>query len=100
MKRMAEPDYNTARDLEFEAWVLSLPPKHWARFDLTAARQGWNAARELVPGLTRRLSRVAAVVVEQINDEGLWFEARTAPEAYLQQELRRLHGVIEGVALE
>lgn len=35
------------------------------------------------------------VVQEQINDDGLWFIARTAPEAYLQQELRRLHAAVE-----
>ena len=35
------------------------------------------------------------VCSEQAEDEGLWFEAETAPEAYLQQELRRLHAVIE-----
>jgi hypothetical protein len=35
------------------------------------------------------------LVDEQAEDEGLWFIARTAPEAYLQQELRRLHAAIE-----
>lgn len=35
------------------------------------------------------------VVDEQARDWGLWFDARTAPEAYLQQELRRLHGAVE-----
>ncbi len=30
------------------------------------------------------------IVDEQLEDEGLWFEAQTAPEAYLQQELKRL----------
>ena len=40
--------------------------------------------------------RVHAVVNEQAEDDGLWFMARTAPEAYLQQELRKLHAVIEG----
>lgn len=34
----------------------------------------------------------------QAEDEGLWFQAKTAPEAYLQQELRKLHGVIEGAS--
>ena len=29
------------------------------------------------------------IVDEQAEDEGLWFIAKTAPEAYLQQELRR-----------
>jgi hypothetical protein len=37
-----------------------------------------------------------ALVDEQAEDEGLWFIAATAPEAYLQQELRRLHATIEG----
>lgn len=34
-------------------------------------------------------------VDKQAEDGGLWFEAQTAPEAYLQQELRRLHSLIE-----
>ncbi len=42
---------------------------------------------------------VLAVVSAQANDEGLWFEAVTAPEAYLQQELRGLHDIIETVAI-
>ena len=36
------------------------------------------------------------VVDEQAEDEGLWFRAQTAAEAYLQQELRRLHAAVEG----
>ena len=40
-------------------------------------------------------SKILSVVSDQAEDEGLWFIARTAPEAYLQQELRRLHQVIE-----
>ena len=39
--------------------------------------------------------RVRAVVDEQAEDSGLWFAATTAPEAYLMQELRRLHAAIE-----
>ena len=35
------------------------------------------------------------LVSRQAEDEGLWFEAQTAPEAYLQQELRKLHEAIE-----
>ncbi len=37
------------------------------------------------------------LVNAQASDEGLWFKAETAPEAYLQQELRRLHAAIEGL---
>jgi hypothetical protein len=35
------------------------------------------------------------IVNEQAEDEGLWFVAETAAEAYLQQELRRLHAAVE-----
>jgi hypothetical protein len=35
------------------------------------------------------------LVHKQAKDDGLWFIARTAPEAYLQQELRLLHALIE-----
>lgn len=38
---------------------------------------------------------VHVLVDEQAKDAGIWFEAVTAPEAYLQQELRRLHKAIE-----
>ena len=31
----------------------------------------------------------------QAEDEGLWFKAKTAAEAYLQQALRKLHGAVE-----
>ncbi len=40
-------------------------------------------------------SELRALVNEQAEDEGLWFVAQTASEAYLQQELRRLHAAIE-----
>jgi len=36
-----------------------------------------------------------AIVQQQAEDPGLWFNARTAPEAYLQQALRRLHAAVE-----
>lgn len=38
------------------------------------------------------------LVNEQAEDEGLWFAAETAAEAYLQQELRRLHAAVEARA--
>ena len=52
-----------------------------------------------VKALTAQRDKVLAVVNSQAEDEGLWFIAATASEAYLQQELRKLHAVIEG-ALE
>lgn len=39
---------------------------------------------------------IKAVIDEQADDEGLWFHAETAAEAYVQQALRRLHAIIEG----
>jgi hypothetical protein len=42
------------------------------------------------------LEPIRAMVNKQAEDEGLWFVAQTAPEAYLQQELRALHVTIEG----
>lgn len=43
---------------------------------------------------------VTRIVNEQAEDEGLWFEAPSAPEGYLQAELRRLHAAIEALAHE
>jgi hypothetical protein len=43
---------------------------------------------------------IKAVVDEQANDEGLWFQPETCAEAYVQAALRRLHIVIEGKSPE
>ena len=45
------------------------------------------------------IQEIRALVVKQEVDDGLWFYPETAPEAYLQQELRKLHDLIkrEGV---
>jgi len=48
-----------------------------------------------IAGLEAENARLQAIVDEQAEDEGLWFVAETAPEAYLQQELRRLHAAID-----
>jgi len=42
-----------------------------------------------------QLSKIKALANEQAEDEGLWFIAITAPEAYLQHELRKLHRAID-----
>ena len=41
------------------------------------------------------IAKIKTIVNEQANDDGLWFNAKYASEAYLQHELRRLHKVIE-----
>ena len=40
---------------------------------------------------------VLGLIEHQANDDGLWFVARTASEAYLQAGLRRLHAAVEAV---
>lgn len=45
---------------------------------------------------TCRCEETRRLVDNQALDAGLWFISETAAEAYLQQELRRLHAVIEG----
>jgi hypothetical protein len=34
-------------DPEFAAWAHSLPGKHWAKADISAARIGWEARKAL-----------------------------------------------------
>ena len=46
--------------------------------------------------LDRIKERPLDVVTEQAEDEGLWFIAQTAPEAHLQDALRRLTAAVEG----
>lgn len=48
--------------------------------------------------VARKCQEVARIVAAQAEDEGLWFEPGAASEAYLQQELRRLHAAVEHAA--
>ena len=41
------------------------------------------------------LRKARGLVLEQAEDEALWFEAEYASEAYLQQALRDLHHALE-----
>lgn len=47
--------------------------------------------------LVEYIHMLQALVKGQAADEGLWFEAQTAPEAYLQNALRAIHYAIESV---
>jgi hypothetical protein len=40
--------------------------------------------------------KIKSISLRMAEDEGLWFRAQTAAEAYLQQELRKLCAAIEG----
>lgn len=51
-------------------------------------------------GTIMRTPDLVKMIALQAKDDGLWFEAMTAPEAYLQHELRNLHRVIEVAAAQ
>jgi hypothetical protein len=51
--------------------------------------------RRKIAALRIKIEKCREVVSNQAENEGLWFNPQTAPEAYLQQELRRLHAVVE-----
>lgn len=51
----------------------------------------------VVEVMTVGLEAILQKVARQASDPGLWFEAQSASEAYLQQELRYLHAIIETV---
>jgi hypothetical protein len=63
---------------------------------------GWNVNQGpmthfSVP-LVPQSDELQEIVDEQAEDEGLWCQAANIVEAYLQQELRRLHTAIENRA--
>ena len=47
------------------------------------------------PAIDPSVRELKELVNKQAEDDGLWFIATTAPESYLQQELRRLHALVE-----
>jgi hypothetical protein len=53
--------------------------------------------RAEIERLQTGLAGVRQLVDQQAEDAGLWFFARTATEAYVQQELRKLHAAIEAL---
>lgn len=55
------------------------------------------ACKEEHDALRLRVEALRRLVDQQAEDEGLWFEAETTPEAYLQEKLRHLHASIEDI---
>jgi hypothetical protein len=88
VKAEAYQHWETAHPEEWADWLQA---QRNAQYFLTGEPcNGRNAVTPL-----ERLIEIRTIVDEQANDEGLWFMAETAPEAYLQQALRRLHAAIE-----
>ena len=65
------------------------------RRDLSGLAANTDFLEGKVATLEAKLEAIQQVVDKQAEDEGLWFVAARASEAYLQQELRQLHAVIE-----
>jgi len=106
----------TSRDLHAE--IMNLPcqdsPERLNRLSRIAYRIGHrdarHAAAELVDAaLTDAYAQgradeaaeadsIRALASKQAEDDGLWFVALRASEAYLQSALRDLHAAIEGCA--
>jgi len=98
----------TRRDLQFiERWanhhgqkpnitpreVLSMIQHYPPILEITRSYEDGKVPD--TPNPWAELAKLRQMVAQQAEDEGLWFNAATAPEAYLQQELRKLHAAIE-----
>jgi hypothetical protein len=80
---------------EFESWVASLDPKHWAKHDLSACRLGWKAGcASLATELLALRKRVGALVHWLENNQpdvfrrGLWDAVNSAPQDATQADRR------------
>jgi len=82
--------------LKERAAALESEEESYAQY-LEAAKQ-LDEARAVGNEARSVLCFARAIMDEQAEDEGLWFRAETATEAYLQHALRRLHAAIEGFA--
>ena len=51
-------------------------------------------AQAQIDALKAERDALRDAVAMQTADDGLWFHAVSAPEAYLQQELKKLHQLI------
>lgn len=51
---------------EFDAWVASMPAKHWSKYDLSACRLGWEAGRRVssAPSFADGIEAAAKVAIE------------------------------------
>ena len=47
--------------------------------------------------LLESIRNAKGIIDKQAEDEGLWFISESITEAYFQQELRKLHALIEDI---
>jgi hypothetical protein len=62
---------------------------------VAAAEEALLSNGNRIATLEASMALLKIITADQAEDEGLWFIAQTAPEAYLQEALRRLHAAIE-----
>jgi hypothetical protein len=78
---------------ELEGWIVGHVGAHTWQADVM------EVLRQKVDDQAANLREIRAVVDRQAEDEGLWgvgvYGTQPITEAYLQQELRHLHKIIE-----
>lgn len=95
------PHYELTYRGKYRLRCVGCPHKTSSFVSYDEAVADWEAQNrvspdDFLPVPSAPLEEIQALVDQQSKDEGLWFQAETASEAYLQQELRRLHALIEG----
>ena len=63
----------------FDAWVQSLPPTYWTRYDLSAARIGWEAAMTKADLLKSDCAKHEAELMLE-NNRLKWLPASLTPQ--------------------
>lgn len=97
---LAKKEYEdriAAAQARADAAEATIADYHKTRIRKQTAREvEWERrATEAALGIASMVAQLREIITDQANDEGLWFDADRAPEAYLQRSLRDLHGVVE-----
>lgn len=91
------PDQKALREIWLTPKCCDDTEQTWCNFDPGPCDDcGAPSVAYVLLADAQAVRRAAAIVDEQAEDDGLWFVAETAPEAYLQAALRRLHEAVEG----
>lgn len=91
-RQVSQPRMTEDEAIEIMASAVSR--NGWKDYNLAEA-DAKAMYRALLAKLPAQQNALIDIVNKQAEDEGLWFDAQTAPEAYLQLELRRLHSAVE-----
>jgi septal ring factor EnvC (AmiA/AmiB activator) len=95
---ITHPMYDADYMREYARLAVEQATAEW-KADLRSADEIIRHLQEELAQARAELARLRSTVDEQAEDDGLWFVAKTAPEAYLQSALRDLHTEIESLPL-